>query len=146
MPQPLRRHVVLGGISKEGSSVSDSGVGGGGEGARDCGRLGRVVVAPLMVDMGFSFGTGAGSGSIGASLGAGTGVSSTVECLPVVQGGITRNSSNVRTRGLQHFQPIGALLAYLHSDRQMKKACEHLSALHERWAVPDGKCNLPQGQ
>ena len=30
---------------------------------------------------------------------------SVVECLPVVQGGIVRNSSKVRTRGLQHFQP-----------------------------------------
>jgi hypothetical protein len=29
-----------------------------------------------------------------------------VECLPVVQGGIARNSSKVRTRGLQHFQPV----------------------------------------
>jgi hypothetical protein len=28
-----------------------------------------------------------------------------VECLPVVHGGIERNSSKVRTRGLQHFQP-----------------------------------------
>lgn len=35
----------------------------------------------------------------------GAGVSSVVECLPVVQGGIERNSSNVKTRGLQHFQP-----------------------------------------
>ena len=32
-------------------------------------------------------------------------LSSTVECLPVVHGGIDRNSSNVKTRGLQHFQP-----------------------------------------
>jgi len=31
---------------------------------------------------------------------------SVVECLPVVQGGMDRNSSKVRTRGLQHFQPI----------------------------------------
>lgn len=30
---------------------------------------------------------------------------SVVECFPVVQGGIERNSSKVRTRGLQHFQP-----------------------------------------
>ena len=30
---------------------------------------------------------------------------SVVECLPVVQGGMERNSSKVRTRGLQHFQP-----------------------------------------
>jgi hypothetical protein len=32
-------------------------------------------------------------------------VSSTVECLPVVHGGMLRNSSKVKTRGLQHFQP-----------------------------------------
>jgi len=38
-------------------------------------------------------------------LGSGAGVSSTVLCLPVVQGGISMNSSKVRTRGLQHFQP-----------------------------------------
>jgi hypothetical protein len=37
------------------------------------------------------------------------GVSSTVECLPVVHGGMARNSSNVRTRGLQHFQPANHL-------------------------------------
>ena len=30
---------------------------------------------------------------------------SVVECLPVVQGSILRNSSKVRTLGLQHFQP-----------------------------------------
>jgi hypothetical protein len=38
-------------------------------------------------------------------LGSGAGVSSTSEWLPVVQGGMVRNSSKVRTRGLQHFQP-----------------------------------------
>lgn len=37
-------------------------------------------------------------------------MSSTVECLPVVQGGIVRNSSKVRTRGLQHFQPVWSVL------------------------------------
>lgn len=31
---------------------------------------------------------------------------SVVLCLPVVHGGIERNSSKVRTRGLQHFQPV----------------------------------------
>ena len=36
---------------------------------------------------------------------SGLGMSSTVECFPVVQGGIERNSSNVKNRGLQHFQP-----------------------------------------
>ena len=33
------------------------------------------------------------------------GVSSTVECFPVVHGGIERNSSKVKTRGLQQSQP-----------------------------------------
>ena len=50
----------------------------------------------------------AGAASSGPSDGgddSGAGVSSVVECLPFVQGGIERNSSNVRTRGLQHFQP-----------------------------------------
>lgn len=41
--------------------------------------------------------------------GGGAGVSSMVECLPVVQGGIARNSSNVRTRGLQHIQPVSSI-------------------------------------
>jgi hypothetical protein len=35
---------------------------------------------------------------------------SVVECLPVVQGGMERNSSKVRTRGLQHFQPLHEIL------------------------------------
>ena len=33
---------------------------------------------------------------------------SVVECLPVVQGGMDRNSSKVRTRGLQQLQPMEA--------------------------------------
>lgn len=49
-------------------------------------------------------GTGAGGASVTLG-GSGAGVSSTVEWLPVVHGGISRNSSNVKTRGLQHFQP-----------------------------------------
>jgi hypothetical protein len=50
--------------------------------------------------------TGAGSGGGSTTLGgSGAGVSSTVECLPVVHGGMARNSSKVKTRGLQHFQP-----------------------------------------
>ena len=36
---------------------------------------------------------------------------SVVECLPVVQGGMERNSSKVRTRGLQHFQPDTSLVS-----------------------------------
>ena len=55
--------------------------------------------------MGFVFGIGALSLSSVITLGSGAGVSSIVECFPVVQGGMERNSSKVRTRGLQHFQP-----------------------------------------
>jgi hypothetical protein len=40
--------------------------------------------------------------------GSGTGVSSTVLCLPVVHGGMARNSSKVRTRVLQHRQPASS--------------------------------------
>ncbi len=40
---------------------------------------------------------------------------SVVECLPVVQGGMERNSSKVRTRGLQHFQPVKGPLISLHT-------------------------------
>lgn len=50
--------------------------------------------------------TRVGAGTSGAFVcGGGAGVSSTAECLPLVQGGMERNSSKVRTRGLQHFQP-----------------------------------------
>lgn len=55
----------------------------------------------LSSDIGF----GEGTFSSGFVVDSGSGVSSTVECLPVVQGGMVRNSSNVKTRGLQHFQP-----------------------------------------
>jgi hypothetical protein len=44
--------------------------------------------------------------SPGAALGSSAGVSSTVLCLPVVQGGMVMNSSKVKTRGLQHFHPV----------------------------------------
>lgn len=49
-------------------------------------------------------GTGGASPS-GSGFASGNGVSSTVECFPVVHGGMERNSSKVRKRGLQHFQP-----------------------------------------
>jgi hypothetical protein len=49
-------------------------------------------------------GSRAGS-STTAGFSGGLGVSSTVECLPVVHGGMERNSSKVSTRGLQHCQP-----------------------------------------
>lgn len=48
---------------------------------------------------------GVGGAMTSSALGLGTGVSSTVECFPVVHGGMARNSSKVKTRGLQHFQP-----------------------------------------
>src|ERR1700722_2848232 len=63
----------------------------------DEGKSSEVVVAAIV--------------RVAAELGSGwdfsrTGGRSVVECLPVVQGGMDRNSSNVRTRGLQHFQPV----------------------------------------
>ena len=42
-------------------------------------------------------------------------MSSNVECFPVVHGGIERNSSNVKTRGLQHFQPYTVKSAMAHA-------------------------------
>jgi hypothetical protein len=84
-------------MGRAGSSSSDSGSGvetGGGAGT-GCG--GGAWAAT---------GCGAGmGGSSGTGFGGGAGVSSTMECLPVVHGGMSRNSSNVRTRGLQQVQP-----------------------------------------
>jgi len=54
-------------------------------------------------------GSGFGSDAVGCWTGSGLGVSSTSACLPVVHGGMSRNSSKVRTRGLQHFQPTTAI-------------------------------------
>lgn len=108
LPHPLLLHVAPAGISASGSSDSSSG--GSGLGVED--GTGCSTAARLM-DRGFVTGAGAGGGaaetalatSSAAGLGGGAGVSSTVECLPVVQGGMARNSSNVSTRGLQHFHP-----------------------------------------
>jgi hypothetical protein len=99
-PQPFRRHVAFSGITASGSSESGSST--TGFAGVLVGRSGSFV----------STGSGAGAVSVGgaagssvAFTGSAAGVSSTVECLPVVQGGMARNSSKVRTRGLQHFQP-----------------------------------------
>lgn len=104
MLHPRRRHVVFGGITASGSSESNSSgfvsacaVGCGGAAAAGLGSRGASSVA-----IGFGGGT---FSSAFESAGSGSGVSSTSECLPVVHGGIERNSSKVRTRGLQHFQP-----------------------------------------
>ena len=86
-----------------GSSSSDSRAGGGGvavdrgvaigarEEADDSGG-GLIVKDAAKLASGWVF-------SIAGGL-------SVVECFPVVQGGMERNSSKVRTRGLQHFQPV----------------------------------------
>lgn len=93
------------GIESDGSSESGSGAGadavlGVGVGrAAAAAEIGVVTRAASSVTR---FANAAPSISLGASFG----VSSTVECLPVVQGGMVKNSSKVRTRGLQHFQPL----------------------------------------
>ena len=104
--QPRRRQIVFGDTGIEGSSESDSGgAGDGAVGETGCNArcAGRFKILPLEA-IGFG-GGGTSSGSPEGTGGSGLGVSSTVECSPVVQGGIERNSSNVKNRGLQHFQP-----------------------------------------
>ena len=107
--QPRRRQVAFSGIDSEGSSESGSG---GGAGVAVL--LVGVGIGAVLVEIGVVTGTVSLVDSdcpvppyreISAFLGSSLGVSSTVVCLPVVQGGMLRNSSKVRTRGLQHFQP-----------------------------------------
>ena len=74
--------------------------------------------------------------SIGTSavcFGCSIGVSSIVECIPVVHGGMAKNSSNVKTRGLQHFQPecLVSRLSLQATCELWGGVCSHLSALHE---------------
>lgn len=66
---------------------------------------------PLVVATGFGVGTVSSVGWLCEEFGSGAGVSSIVECLPVVQGGMERNSSKVKTRGLQHSQPVKHVLS-----------------------------------
>lgn len=101
-PQFFLLHVALAGTAASGSSDSSSG------GAGEADGFG---VAVCCVAWGLR-GAGAGRestcfacGSCAAGVGSGAGVSSTVECMPVVHGGISINSSKVKTRVLQHFQP-----------------------------------------
>ncbi len=102
-PHPRLLHVIPGTISASGSSDSSSG--GSGLGVDDgvCCCVARVAAIGLVT--GTIAGIGAAA-STASGLGGGAGVSSTVECLPLVQGGMARNSSKVRTRGLQHFHPV----------------------------------------
>lgn len=119
--QPRRRQVVFGGTGIEGSSESDSGgardgaAGGAGWDVRGAGDFWML----LLVAIGFG-GGGTSFGFSGSGGGSGLGVSSTVECFPVVQGGIERNSSNVKNRGLQHFQPVSVSqpMCLIDSDKQ----------------------------
>ena len=140
--QPRRRQLVLGGTGIEGSSESESGgardgvAGETGWGARGGGKFWTF---PL-VAIGFG-GGGVSSGTSDVGGDSTLGVSSTMEWVPVVQGGIERNSSNVKNRGLQHFQPVPwSQPKLLESDRPSRGAPRHLSALHEIWVDPGDKC------
>lgn len=87
-----------------------------------------------------AIGSGAGTALCDSPAGSGFGVSSTEECLPYVQGGIERNSSKVRTRGLQHFQPVSKVsfsAPVLQSDVK-RQARRHLFVLRERLEALDG--------
>ena len=75
----------------------------GGWGASGRRGAGTASKAPFC---GVITGFGAGGSLSDSCTRSGFGVSSIVECLPVVHGGIDKNSSKVRTRGLQHFQPL----------------------------------------
>lgn len=107
--QALRLQVAPSGIGRLGSSSSSSAGGAGervGVGAACVGRreAGGVWSESPTVEAWAGVGSGA-SAWAADGLGSSAGVSSTSEWVPVVQGGMARNSSKVRTRGLQHFQP-----------------------------------------
>lgn len=100
-------------MERPGSSESDSGAAAdgaevGGAACALCGSRDGAAAVPLLSCAAGACGAGARVGvTLGSGFGgSGVGVSSMVECFPVVQGGIERNSSKVRTRGLQHFQPV----------------------------------------
>lgn len=103
-PHDLRLQVVFVGIGASGSSLSSSSLGSGAAGlvgAIDASDSFAGFGAVFSVEIGFRRGASSG----GTSFLGGVGVLSTVECFPVVHGGICRNSSNVNTRGLQQFHP-----------------------------------------
>ena len=129
------------------SSESDSkgaGNGAAGEVAWGARGAGKFWATPLEA---IGLGAGGGGTSLGTSFtgeGLGFGVSSTVECFPVVHGAIERNSSKVKTRGLQHFHPVALSgVSKRFKENPLKKmAPEHLSALHGRWVAQDDRYNL----
>ena len=97
-------------MGNEGSSSSDSGSVGACSGT-DCGvGCGARDGTESLMDVGTGFRAGAVCSSSVESAEEGAGVSSSAECFPVVHGAMARNSSNVRTRGLQHFQPTSIVL------------------------------------
>lgn len=106
--QPRRRHIIFGGTGIEGSSESDAG-GAGDEAAGGGWSAWGTREFKTLPSMAIGFG---GGGTFSKTSddggGSGLGVSSMVECFPVVQGGIERNSSKVKNRGLQHFQPMSS--------------------------------------
>ncbi len=108
LPHPRLLQIAFGGIWAWGSSDSSSG--GSGLGVVDgvgCWATVRLVEIGLVTGIGAGMGAAATIFEASTAFGfGGAGVSSVAECLPFVQGGISRNSSKVRTRGLQHFQPI----------------------------------------
>lgn len=97
---PRRRQVLFRGMTSEGLSASDSGSVGFSGATCGAGTGARGGGTPFASTLGTLFGA-----LSGLMTGAVTGVSSTVECLPFVHGSRARNSSKLRTRGLQHDQP-----------------------------------------
>jgi hypothetical protein len=95
-PHPRRLQVAPSGIAAPSGSLSSVR---SGAGAGLFGGCGAAVGASDGFESWIATGLGGGgmSSSLVSGLGSGAGVSSTTLCLPVVQGGMARNSSNVRT-------------------------------------------------
>ena len=146
---PLLLQVAFEGIGSSGLSSSDSGsasiLGGG------CGTAVRTAGAGsvgLIETFEIKFAVceaGDWSAKSVSGLRTSCGVSSMVECVPVVHGGMTRNSSNVRTLALQHFHPSIPILAYTPIQLRRARSCfgtftaSHLSALREILVALDGR-------
>ena len=59
---------------------------------------------------------------------------------------MVRNSSKVKTRGLQHFQPAQRVSSGFSESMENgfgERAREHLSGLHEKWEALDGRHTPP---
>ena len=101
LSQPRLLQIAPSGISKVKSSSSDSGAGGGCAGICCAGCIGARVAAVVFRSSIFLASIASSSCVFSSSCGG----LSVVECTPVVHGSISRNSSKLRTRGLQHFHP-----------------------------------------